>query len=160
MLDTKFNSVYDVISIFTQFLNLNIFGKRRFYCFMEFYVIHLKKSIKLIIKEWDVSRQDIDLFIEQAITCHPTIKFTAEISEKEIKSLDTVVSKVERFQNEVIFDVKTQYKPNETFRYTHCSSCLPPGVKRGCIKGEENILLRTESSESNFQEAMCHFKHD
>lgn len=69
MLDTKFNSVYDVISIFTQFLNLNIFGKRRFYCFMEFYVIHLKKSIKLIIKEWDVSRQDIDLFIEQAITC-------------------------------------------------------------------------------------------
>ena len=29
-----------------------------------------------------------DLFIEQANTFHPTIKFTAEISEKEITFLD------------------------------------------------------------------------
>ena len=40
---------------------------------------------------WDVNRKDIDLFIEQANTFHPTIKFTAEISEKEITFLDTVV---------------------------------------------------------------------
>ena len=30
------------------------------------------------------NRKDIDLFIEQANTFDPTIKFTAEISEKEI----------------------------------------------------------------------------
>ena len=37
------------------------------------------------------------LFIEQANTFHPTIKFTAEISEKEITFLDTVMYKGESF---------------------------------------------------------------
>jgi len=46
---------------------------------------------------WDATRQDIDLFIQQANTFHPTIKFTAEILEKEITFLDTVVYKDERF---------------------------------------------------------------
>ena len=77
----------------------------------------------------------MDLFIEQANTFHPTIKFTAEISETEITFLDTVVYKGERFQNEAILDVKTHYKPTETFQYTHYSSCHPPGVKKGFIKG-------------------------
>ena len=45
----------------------------------------------------DVTRQDIDPFIEQANTFHPTIKFTAEIWEKEITFVDTVVYKGERF---------------------------------------------------------------
>ena len=36
-------------------------------------------------------------FIEEANTFHPTIKFTAEISENEIIFLDTVVFKGERF---------------------------------------------------------------
>ena len=42
---------------------------------------------------WDVNRKDIDLFIEQANAFLPTIKFAAEISEKEITFLDTVVYK-------------------------------------------------------------------
>ena len=63
-----------------------------------------------------------------------------------------------RFQNEAILDVKTHYKPTETFQYTHYSSCHPPGVKKGFIKGEAIRLLRTNSSERNFQEAMCNFK--
>ena len=42
---------------------------------------------------WDVNREGIDLFIEQSNTFHPTRKFTAEISEKEITFLDTVVYK-------------------------------------------------------------------
>ena len=66
--------------------------------------------------------------------------------------------KGERFQNKSILDVKTHYKPTETFQYTHYSSCHPPGVKRGFIKGEAIRLLRTNSSEKNFQEAMCNFK--
>ena len=46
---------------------------------------------------WDVNRKDIDLFVEQANTFDPIIKFTAEISEKEITFLDTVVYKGDRF---------------------------------------------------------------
>ena len=117
-----------------------------------------KQDIDLFTEQWDVRKQDIDLFIEQANTFHPTIKFTAEISETEITFLDTVVYKGERFQNEAILDVKTHYKPTETFQYTHYSSCHPPGVKKGFIKGEAIRLLRTNSSKSNFQEAMCNFK--
>ena len=117
-----------------------------------------KRYIDDVFSLWDVNRQDIDLFIEQANTFHPTIKFTAEISEKEITFLDTVVYKGERFLKEAILDVKTHYKSTETFQYTHYSSCHPPGVKRGFIKGEAIRLLRTNSSEKNFQEAMCNFK--
>ena len=50
-----------------------------------------KRYIDDVFSLWDVNRKDIYLFIEQANTFHPTIKFTAEFSEKEITFLDTVV---------------------------------------------------------------------
>ena len=50
---------------------------------------------------------------------------------------NTVNTDVDRIdKNEAILDVKTHYKPTETFQYTHYSSCHPPGVKKGFIKGE------------------------
>ena len=86
-------------------------------------------------------------FIEQANRFHPTIKFTAEISETEITFLDTYVNKGERFQNESILDVRTHYKPTETFQYTNFHSCHPPGVKkriyqRRSFQNSENKFLR------------------
>ena len=41
---------------------------------------------------------------------------------------------------------------------THYTSCHPPGVKRGFIKGEAIRLLSTNSSETHFQEAISNFK--
>ena len=61
-----------------------------------------KRYIDNVFSLWDVNRQDIDLFIEQGNTLHATIKFTADISEKEIRFLDTVVYKSERFLKEAI----------------------------------------------------------
>jgi len=88
----------------------------------------------------------VDRFIEQADTFHPTIKFTADVSENEITFLDTVVFKGERFIEKFILEIKTHNKPMETFQYTHFSSCHP-GVKTGFIKGEayklfENNILK------------------
>ena len=80
-----------------------------------------------------VIKKDVDQFIEQANKFHATIKFTAEISENEITFLDTVAFKGERLKNESILDIKTHYKPTETFQYTHFNSCHPPGVKNGFI---------------------------
>ena len=117
-----------------------------------------KRYIDDVFSLWDVPKRDIDLFIQQAHAFHPTIKFTSEISEKEITFLDTTVYKGERFNKESILDIKTHYKPTETFQYAHYSSCHPPGVKRGFIKGEAIRLLRTNSSEINFQEAISSFK--
>ena len=50
------------------------------------------------------------------------------------------------------------YKPTETFQYTHFTSCHPPGVKRGFIKGEAIRLLRTNSSKTTFEECLTNFK--
>ena len=61
-----------------------------------------KRYIDNVFSLWDINRQDIDLFIEQGNTLHPAIKFTADISEKEITFLDTVVYKSERFLKEAI----------------------------------------------------------
>ena len=51
---------------------------------------------------WNIEKQEIDLFLEQANSFHPTIKFTAEISDKEITFLHKVVNKGERFQKDAI----------------------------------------------------------
>ena len=91
-------------------------------------------------------------------TFHPTIKFTAEISENEITFLDTVVFKGERFIEKSILDIKTHYKPTETFQYTHFTSCHPPGVKRGFIKREAIRLLRTNSSKTTYEEYLANVK--
>ena len=90
-------------------------------------------------------------FIEQANKHHTTIKFTAEISETET-FLDTNIYKGERFRSNSVLDVRTHFKPTETFQYTHFSSCHPPGVKKGFIKGEALRLFRTKSSKNIFEE--------
>ena len=95
---------------------------------------------------------------EQANRHHPTIKFTAEISDKEIIFLDTCVHKGDRFRETSILDVRTYYKPTETFQYTHFSSCHPPGVRKGFIKGEALRLLQTNSLNNSFEENIRAFR--
>ena len=57
-----------------------------------------------------------------------------------------------------MLDIETHFKPTETFQYTHCSGCHPLGVKKGFIKGEALILLRTNSSENEFKSKISHFR--
>ena len=54
--------------------------------------------------------------------------------------------------------MRTHFKPTETFQYTHFSSCHPPGVRKGFIKGEALRLLRTNSSKTTFEENITLFK--
>ena len=97
-------------------------------------------------------------FIEQANKHHPTIKFTAEISDTETTFLVTSIYKGERFRSNSVLDVRTHFKPTETFQYTHFSSCHPLGVKKGFIKGEALRLLNTNSSKNIFEEKIQNFK--
>ena len=86
------------------------------------------------------------------------IKFTADISDTDIHSC---VYKGDRFEKECIPDVRTHFKPRETFQSfqsTHFHSCHPPGVRKGFIKGEALRLLRTNSSKGNFEENISLFK--
>ena len=117
-----------------------------------------KRYIDDVFSLWDNDKKDVDRFIEQANKFHPTIQFTAEISENEITFLDTTVFKGERFKQDSILDIKTHFKPTETFQFTHFASCHPPGVKYGFIKGEAIRLLRTNSSKKTFEESLVKFK--
>ena len=87
-----------------------------------------KRYIDDVFSLWDTNREEIDKFIEHANRHHATIKFTAEISDKETTFLATCVYKGERFKKENILHVRSHFKPTETFQYTHYSSCHPPGV--------------------------------
>ena len=57
-----------------------------------------------------------------------------------------------------MLDIRTHHKATETFQYTQFSSCHPPGVKRGFIKGEALRLLRTNSTKATFEEKIRRFE--
>ena len=119
--------------------------------------IFWKRFIDDIISMWDASRDKIEEFLLKANSVHPTIKFTAEISETETIFLDTVVYKGDRFLKESILDVRTYFKPTETFQYKNFHSCHPSGVTKGFIKGEALRPLRTNSSQTTFEENIRNF---
>ena len=112
-----------------------------------------KRFIDDVFCLWEANKEEIENFIEQANLYHPTIKFTAGVSQIEA-FLDTTVYKGERFVKELILDVRTHYKPTETFQYTNYNSCHPAGVK----KGETLRLLRTNSSKVVFEENIKNLK--
>ena len=77
-------------------------------------LIFWKRFIDEIISMWDTNRDKIKEFFLKANGFHPTIKFTAQISETETIFLDTVVYKGDRFLKESILSVRTYFKPTET----------------------------------------------
>ena len=117
-----------------------------------------KRYIDDIFSIWNTNKDEVTQFMEQVNSHHPTIKFTAEVSETDTTFLDTSVYKGERFANESILDIKMHFKPTETFQYTHFSSSHPPGVNKGFIEGEALRLLWTNSSETTFKTAVSNFK--
>ena len=79
-----------------------------------------------IFSLWRTQRKEINKFIALANRHHPSIKFTAEISDKEINFLDTTVYKGERFHNQGILDIRThelmrRVWPVNTFHLSLCA---------------------------------------
>ena len=106
-----------------------------------------KRYIDDIFSLWDIDKKDINSFIELANNLHPTIKFTAEISDTEITFLDTCVHKSYRFERESILDLRTHFKPTESCQYTEYSNCHSPGVRKGLeLTLQGKILKRTLSN--------------
>ena len=75
-----------------------------------------KRFIDDVISVWNTSRNKIEDFLVKANSFHPTIKFTAEISETETTFLDMILHKGDRFNKEFILDVQTHFKATETFQ--------------------------------------------
>ena len=83
-----------------------------------------KRYIDDIFSLWNINKEAISYFMELANSFHPTIKFTSEISDSEITFLDTCVYKGNRFQKHSIRDVRTHFKPTETFQYIYVTKSL------------------------------------
>ena len=73
--------------------------------------------------------------------CHQNILFSLTL--KFVKDHDSFKLKYLNF--------KHIHKPTKTFQYTHFSSCHPPSVKKGFVKGEALCLLRTNSVKESFE---------
>ena len=118
-----------------------------------------KRFIDDIFTVWTISEAEINNFVDYANSCHPTIKFTSEISHDKVVFLDTEIYKGNRFNERGILDIRTHFKPTETFQYTHFSSCHPFSVKKLFIKGEALRLLRTNSNKESFTTYKKDFKN-
>ena len=59
-----------------------------------------------------------------------------EISDKETTFLDTYIYKGERFARGAILDVRSHFKPTETFQYTHFASVTRKELKKASLKGK------------------------
>jgi len=117
-----------------------------------------KRYIDDLFSLWNVDKMEVEEFIVLANSHHPTqLNLQLNLRQKN-KLLDTTLFKGERFNKQAILDIRTHLKPTETFQYTHFSSCHPPGVTKGFIKGEALRLLRTYSSAKSFVENITQFK--
>ena len=69
-----------------------------------------------IFSIWNINKDEVTQFIKQANSHHPTIKFTAEVSDAET-FLDKKFTKAKDLQNmQSRLDIKTHFKATETFQ--------------------------------------------
>ena len=98
------------------------------------------------------TRTELEDHIKTLNTMHPTIKFTASISDTQIDYLDITIFKGDRFKETGILDVKIYTKPCETFMYITPTSTHPPATFSGFIKGEFLRIARNSNNEHDFIE--------
>lgn len=70
----------------------------------------------------------------------------SELRLRFLRFLDTRAFEGSRLEQESILDLRTHFKPDETFQYKDFKSCHPTGVNKGFVKGDALRLLRTNSS--------------
>ena len=89
---------------------------------------------------WNINKDEINSFIELANSYHLTIKFTAEISDREITFLDTCVYN-EKVNKGSILEVRTHFKPTETFQLIYKLHLLPPSRRQERLDQRRSLNL-------------------
>ena len=87
-------------------------------------------------------------FLNKGLECSSNFEKSQEILETETTFFNTKAFNSAKFNKYFILDVRTHFKPTETFQCINAQiSCHPPGITRGFIEGEVLRLLRTNSSQ-------------
>ena len=84
--------------------------------------IFWKRFIDDVISVWDTSRNEIEEFLLKANNFHPTIKFTAEISETETTFLDKGSTRILSLTCEHTSSVQRHSNTRVSVRVTHQAS--------------------------------------
>jgi hypothetical protein len=92
------------------------------------------------------------------VIIHPLLKFTYEYAHTSINFLDVNVYKGKRFENNATLDLKTYFKPTNSFMYLHRESCLCRHVFTGFIKGESIRHIRNTNDNNELQTILSSFK--
>ena len=101
-----------------------------------------KRFIDDVISVWDTSRNEIEEFLLKANNFHPTIKFTAEISETETTFLDTKGTKVSdstRILSLTCEHTSSLQKHSNCIRVTHQASQKASSKEK--LKASKNKFL-------------------
>ena len=117
-----------------------------------------KRFIDDIMCIWPGTIPQLETFLNDLNSFHPTIKFTWEYSEKNITFLDLNIYKGKRFQKHHLLDMSTFFKKTNTFQYLHYSTSHPKHTLIGIIKGEAIRFLRSNSDPENFKETISNFR--
>ncbi len=95
---------------------------------------------------FDCDRHAVDTFISDLNNCHPTIKFTAEISEHSINFLDATITK---HGNKL--STKAYSKPTDSHNYLSYQSCHPHHCKQGLPYSQFLRIRRLCSNITDFE---------
>ena len=112
--------------------------------------LHYFRFIDDILIFWTHSPKNLDTFIQDLNSFHPTIKFTHERSEEKATFLDIDIYKGPRFAESGILDIKTHIKPTNKFQYLYYTSSHPRAMKTSVLKGEMHRFLRSTSNKETF----------
>ena len=117
-----------------------------------------KRYIDDILCIWTGTRSQLDSFLDGLNKAHHSIKFTWSISDTQIQFLDLNIHKGQRFSQTNLLDLKTYFKPTNTFQYLHFASSHPRSVYKGLVKGEVIRFLRSNTHAPTFTNTICIFK--
>ena len=95
---------------------------------------------------WTHGREALDEFIDYLNNCHPTIKFTTEISETEISFLDTTV----HLDKDGSLWTDLHCKPTDSHGYLHFTSAHPSHCKWSLPYSQFLTVRRICSKQSDF----------
>nr|XP_049605251.1 uncharacterized protein LOC125985971 isoform X1 [Syngnathus scovelli]XP_049605252.1 uncharacterized protein LOC125985971 isoform X1 [Syngnathus scovelli]XP_049605253.1 uncharacterized protein LOC125985971 isoform X1 [Syngnathus scovelli]XP_049605254.1 uncharacterized protein LOC125985971 isoform X1 [Syngnathus scovelli]XP_049605255.1 uncharacterized protein LOC125985971 isoform X1 [Syngnathus scovelli]XP_049617684.1 uncharacterized protein LOC125992623 [Syngnathus scovelli]XP_049617685.1 u len=100
---------------------------------------------------WGDSREEFDVFLKTLNGHHPSIKLTAQISEREINFLDTTTYKGPEFHTTGGLDVRVFFKSTDTHALLHKKSFHPRHTFGGLVYSQllrfGRICTRTEDRE-------------
>lgn len=113
-------------------------------CFLRF-----RDDIFII---WNGTLKELKLFMKQANAMHKRFRFTFDFSLNMVIFLDLEIFKGFRFRMCNKLDMKTHFKPTNTFQYLERTSCHPDHVFEALVKGELTRYARNCNNSEDFVE--------